>query len=548
MRITLCQLNSTMGDIAGNTRKVKDALASTHQEHPDLLVFSELFIQGYPPRDLLEHDWFIRKSEEAVDALCTESERYPDTGILIGTALGNGDGPGKRLTNSAVLIYRGSVIYRQDKTLLPNYDVFDETRYFDSARSVGIVDFKGEKPAVTVCEDAWNSPDMWPRRMYEGEPVGALAAQGATLIINIAGSPFHLGKQKFRYQLMQNHAQRHGMPFVFLNQIGGNDELIFDGGSLIFDRRGNVIDALPSFEESIRTIDMSRPGGGEKPRGFDSIASVYRALILGLRDYVAKCGFTKTLLGLSGGIDSAVTCALAAAALGPENVLGITMPSRYSTGGSITDSKKLADNLGIPFREIDIESVFNALYDTMQPHFAGMEPGVAEENMQARIRGTILMSMSNKFGSLLLTTGNKSELAVGYCTLYGDMNGGLAVISDLPKTKVYELARYINRDSEIIPQSTIDKAPSAELRHDQKDQDTLPPYELLDEILRLLLEEQRSKRDLLDRSFDEATVSWVIRALKVNEYKRRQAPLGLKVTPKAFGSGRRFPIAARYDI
>ncbi|MBD3346932.1 MAG: NAD+ synthase [Chitinivibrionales bacterium] len=548
MRIALCQLNSIAGDIEGNTRKIIDSLDRVGEDRADLVVFSELFIQGYPPRDLLENRWFIDQTEKAIHELCAVSRKYPNTGILTGAGLPGDAGIGKKLSNAALLIYNGSVVFRQDKSLLPTYDVFDEDRYFDPASSVHICEFKGEKLGVTICEDAWNSEKMWHKRKYDQCPVELLAKQGATLMINISGSPYFLGKQQIRYSIMQGHARKNKVPFIFLNQIGGNDELIFDGSSLYFDAQGELLVQLPSFEEEIRLIDTGNSFTPKEPENLDTLGGLHDALLCGLRDYVHKCGFEKVLVGLSGGIDSAVTCALAVAALGGENVAGVTMPSRYSSEGSVADSKELAENLGIEFSTIPIENPFAAFLEVLEAPFAGTQPGVAEENLQARVRGNILMALSNKFGKLLLATGNKSELAVGYCTLYGDMNGGLSVISDLPKTTVYRLARYINRERETIPIAIIDKIPSAELAPDQKDQDTLPPYEILDHVLQLLIEEHYSRKEIIDRGFNADMVDWIIRAIKRSEYKRRQAAPGLKVTPKAFGSGRRFPVAARYQV
>jgi len=544
MRIALCQLNPVMGDIAGNVQRVAQALGDSASCHPDLLVFPELFLQGYPPRDLLQCNWFVEQTMRALDRVCTISRAYPGVGLLVGTALPQKERPGKGLSNAGVLIVDGAVVFAQAKSLLPTYDVFDESRYFDPARSVDSVSFGGERLGISICEDAWGRATP----SYERDPVQELVEKGATLLINLSGSPFHLGKQKTRFGIMQDHAKRHGRPFIFVNQVGGNDELVFDGTSLAFDARGRLLAALPPFAEAVDVIDTAGSAVAAAPEHLDSIQSVHDALVLGLRDYARKCGFTGALLGLSGGIDSAVTCALAAEALGADRVLGVTMPSRYSSGGSVDDSRALAEALGIEFIRIPIESAFSALLDTVTPHFGGRAPDLTEENMQARIRGAILMSLSNKRGLLLLSTGNKSEMAVGYCTLYGDMNGGLSVISDLPKCTVYRLAHYINRQRQIIPDASIAKPPSAELRPDQKDQDTLPPYEVLDNILEMLVENGASRHDIVSRGFAADTVDWVMRAVQRSEYKRRQAAPGLKMTPKAFGSGRRFPIAARYTV
>lgn len=549
MIVTLAQLNPVVGDIEGNVQKIADALSLSKQDLPDLIVFPELFLVGYPPRDLLEKSWFIEKTQKAVEELTKISMNYPGTGVLAGVPLPTGKSTGRGLYNSAILVHRGKILAAQHKSLLPYYDVFDESRYFDPAPEVAAVSFKGEVLGISICEDAWNDPELWPRRRnYPFDPIEMLAGKGATLLINLSASPFHVGKEKIRYRLVQNHAKKHVLSFVFVNQIGGNDELIFDGRSFCLDQNGEPVDVFPPFEEAVRNVDVSRPG---TPGGYtfqDETASIYEALILGIRDYLRKCGFGKALIGLSGGIDSAVTCCLATAALGKENVLGVTMPGPYSSGGSLEDSRQLAKNLGIDIRVIPITGVFEAYLESIKESFSGKEPDITEENLQARIRGNILMALSNKFGCLVLSTGNKSELAVGYCTLYGDMSGGLSVISDVPKTSVYKLADHINRGSEIIPRAILDKAPSAELKPDQRDQDTLPPYDVLDAILDLYLEESCSLKEMIDKGFDPETVKWVIRAVNRSEFKRRQAAPGLKVTSKAFGIGRRMPIAAKYEL
>lgn len=547
MRIALCQLNPIMGDIAGNTARISDVVRRHANNAIDLFVFPELFVHGYPPRDLLENQWFINQALSALDELCALSRSCAGSGLLTGVALPGKVGEGKGLFNSAVLIADGRILFHQNKSLLPTYDVFDESRYFDPAPEISVFEFRGERLGITVCEDAWNFEGRWACPVHNLDPVAKLAGMGASLLINLSASPFHAGKERLRYSLFGEHAKRHGLPFLFVNQIGGNDELIFDGNSMYFDAEGKLRHKLPAFAEDVRIVDTENPGDLQAPPSFDTIAGVHDALVLGVRDYVRKCGFESVLIGLSGGIDSAVTCAIAVAALGAEKVLGVTMPSRYSSEGSVADSEALAGNLGIELKNIPVERMLEAFEAQLAPHFEGRAPDVTEENLQARIRGTILMSLSNKLGSLLLSTGNKSELAVGYCTLYGDMNGGLAVISDLPKTMVYDVAGFINRDLEIIPQTVLDKEPSAELRPGQKDQDSLPPYDVLDRMLVLLIEEGKSTAEVAEEGFDPETVKWVARAVAANEYKRRQAPPGLKVTPKSFGSGRRFPIAARYE-
>jgi len=495
MKITICQMNPTVGDIAGNLSKIVDTLDETRT---DLVVFPELFLTGYPPKDLLERPWFIEKTRQAVQELLRISKGRPDSGIVVGAPEPTGKSTGKGLFNSALLIHQGRILLSQPKTLLPNYDVFDETRYFDPAPVINTVSFKGETLGISICEDAWNDPDLWPNgRMYAFDPIEALARKGATIFINISASPFHIAKEETRFNLIRNHARKHRARFVFVNQVGANDELVFDGRSLCLDQNGDPVAVCPSFQEHRHTVDTTSACSTSAYQPQGKIESVYEALVLGIRDYMRKCGFSKAVVGLSGGIDSALTCCLAKAALGSHNVLAVSMPSPYSSKGSIDDSKALCANLGIEFK--------------------------------------------------IVPTGKKSELAVGYCTLYGDMSGGLAVISDVPKTMVYELASHVNRQSEIIPRQIIEKPPSAELKPDQVDQDTLPPYPVLDEILRLYIEEVRSVDEIIKSGFDETTVRWVCRAVEKSEYKRKQAAPGLKVTTKAFGVGRRMPIAAKYE-
>jgi len=566
MRIAMAQLNPTIGDFAGNLDKMEQTLAACAAEGaPDLVVFPELFLCGYPPRDLLERAWFIRQAQDAVKRVLEISQRYPEAGILVGVPLPTDRLTGKGLYNSALLIEGGQVLLQQNKSLLPTYDVFDEARYFDPARAISVVPFHGERLGISICEDAWTDPELWLRPPYDSDPIAALAEAGATTLVNISASPFWAGKEEIRYRLLSNHARKHGLPLVFVNQVGANDELVFDGRSLYLDRSGNPCAVFPAFTEAVQTVDTTPPGPAEVYRAQPVIESVYQALVLGIRDYTRKTGFRQVVLGLSGGIDSALTCALAAAALGPENVVGVTMPAPYSSSGSVEDSRELARNLGIRLLAIPISEILEAYLDTLTPFFPpcgegaglreGRAPDVTEENIQSRIRGNTLMALSNKFGYLVLTTGNKSELAVGYCTLYGDMSGGLAVIADVPKTMVYELARYVNRKRdivpqplrEIIPQASLTKPPSAELRPNQTDQDTLPPYDILDGILKLYVDEGCSLAEIVDRGYERDTVRWVLRAVDRNEYKRWQAAPGLKVTSKAFGMGRRIPVAARYS-
>jgi NAD+ synthase (glutamine-hydrolysing) len=551
----MAQLNPTIGDYAGNVDKLERTLAACADDAPDLVVFPELYLCGYPPRDLLERAWFIHQSLDAVTRVQEVSRHYPGTGILVGAPLPTDRLTGKGLYNAALLIEDGRVLLQQNKSLLPTYDVFDEARYFDPAQAISVAPFHGERLGISICEDAWTDPELWLRPPYDTDPIGALAEAGATTLVNISASPFWAGKEGIRYRLLSNHARKNGLPLVFVNQVGANDELVFDGRSLYLDRSGSLCAVFPSFAERVQTIDTNRSERVEVYLAQPVIESVHQALVLGIRDYLRKTGFRQVVLGLSGGIDSALTCALAATALGPENVVGVTMPAPYSSSGSVEDSRQLARNLGIRLLEIPISEVFAAYLETLTPFFPaesaglreGRAPDVTEENIQSRIRGNILMALSNKFGYLVLTTGNKSELAVGYCTLYGDMSGGLAVIADVPKTMVYELARYVNRDREIIPQASLTKPPSAELRPNQTDQDTLPPYDILDGILRLYVDEGRSLAEIVAQGYERETVRWVLRAVDRNEYKRWQAAPGLKVTSKAFGMGRRMPVAARYS-
>ena len=477
MRVTLAQLDPVVGDIQGNAYRLVDVVATAAAQSSDLVVFPELFLVGYPPKDLLERGWFVQQAVDAVQRVREASRAFPHTGILFGAPIPSGSSSGRGRYNAALLVCGGRLLGIARKTLLPVYDVFDEERYFDPAPRVGVLPFKGEALGVHVCEDAWNDHTLWSqRRLYDEDPVAILAEQGATMLVNLSASPFSVGKERVRHALMRGHALKHRMPFLYVNQVGANDELIFDGQSLCFGARGQLLTALPAFREAVSTVDTQVSAAGAAYSPLEEIASTHNALVLGVRDYARKCGFTTAVVGLSGGIDSAVTCAIAAGALGPENVLGVSMPSPYSSQGSLDDARELADNLGISYRVIPIADTFQSYLSTMTDAFSGMEPNVAEENIQARIRGNILMALSNKFGHLVLSTGNKSELSVGYCTLYGDMSGGLAVISDVPKGMVYDLARYMNRGTRIVPQGSIDKPPSAELKPNQVDQDTLPPY------------------------------------------------------------------------
>jgi NAD+ synthase (glutamine-hydrolysing) len=555
MRIVLAQLNPIVGNVSGNVRRVQQALERARGFSPDLVVFSELMLTGYPPRDLLARNWFIDRVEAGLSDMAQISARFPEIGIILGAPVRSPRSLGRGLLNAAILLAGGKEQFRQAKSLLPTYDVFDETRYFEPADKVRPAEFGGEVLGISVCEDAWtwptgaadaNHPEMWERAAYNRDPVAELASAGVTVLINISASPFAVGKEAVRKRLIAGHASRHGLPFVFVNQVGGNDELVFDGRSMAFDRQGRPQLALRPFEEEIALVVTGSDGADRNYAEIDPVESIHDALVLGVRDYVRKCGFEKAVLGLSGGIDSAVVCCLAAAALGPKNVLGITMPSEHSSPGSVEDSRRLAENLGIEFREVGIAAAYHAYLSSLAREFSGQKPDTTEENLQARVRGNILMAISNKLGHLVLATGNKSELAVGYCTLYGDMSGGLCVLADVPKTMVYALARHINRAGQVIPQSIIQKPPSAELRPNQTDQDTLPPYDVLDAVIAGYVDEGLSADEIVSAGHDRRTVEWVIRAVNRNEYKRRQAAPGLKVTSRAFGTGWRMPIAARY--
>ncbi|HDQ44303.1 MAG TPA: NAD+ synthase [bacterium] len=546
MKITLAQLNPTIADFPGNLKKAEAAVHRARSDGSDLVVFPELFLTGYPPRDLLERHDFVSEADRALGRLIEISARFPEPGILMGTIQPTQKGTSHLLYNSALLIRDGQILFRQHKSLLPTYDVFDEARYFEPAGAIRVYEYAGEKLGVTLCEDAWNDTGILPGRAYGLDPVEALARNGATLLVNLSASPFHAGKETVRYRLLRNHATRHRVPFVLVNQVGGNDELLFDGRSLILDPDGRLLADLPSFEETVRTIRLDAPPVADVFHPRDPVGSVHDALVLGVSDYCVKCGFGKVLLGLSGGIDSAVVAAIAARALGPENVTGVAMPSVFTSAESNEDAAKLAANLGIRFRIIPIEPLRTAMLDLLSPEFEGLPEDTTEENIQARIRGNILMALSNKFGALTLSTGNKSELSMGYCTLYGDMSGGLGVISDVPKTLVYDLARFINRETEHIPRRILERPPSAELKPDQKDEDTLPPYPVLDRILELYLDEGKSEEEIVAAGLDAETVRRIIDTVRRNEYKRRQAPPGLKVTSKAFGMGRRMPVAAKF--
>ncbi len=548
MRISLAQLNPRVGDLEGNLARLERAWDEAVARGADLVVTPELYLVGYPPRDLLDRPGFIAAVGRAVDRAVEMSASRPGTGLILGAPRPSGQPTGRGLHNSAVLIHDGRIVFEQAKTLLPTYDVFDEARYFDPSPAVKVVRFKDRVLGLSVCEDCWNVPQFeGVLQHYAVDPVAVQVQEQADILINISASPYFVAKDVLRFELFKAHVRRHRRPFIFVNQVGANDELIFDGRSVLMDADSRPRVLARAFDEDEITVDLSSPPLPVVFRPADRIADVHDALVLGIKDYVHKCGFAKVTLGLSGGVDSAVTCVLAAQALGPKNVIGVTMPGPYSSPGSIEDSQRLSRNLGIELVEAPIGPIFEAYLQSLGPHFKGRAPDVTEENIQARIRGNVLMALSNKFGYLVLSTGNKSELAVGYCTLYGDMSGGLAVISDVPKTMVYQLARHLNRAGEIIPRTVIDKPPSAELRPEQTDQDTLPAYEILDQILYHYVDQGLSPDQIEAKGFDPEVVGWITRTVVKNEYKRRQAAPGLKVTTKAFGVGRRMPIAAHFD-
>ena len=543
MRIALAQINTTVGDIRGNRDRVFKEIDNAGRLGADLVLFPELTLTGYPPRDMLGIHGFVDANIAALHDIALRTGR---TGAVIGFVDRNTRGEGKEFHNAAALVAEGKIQGTVHKTLLPTYDVFDEDRYFEKSRENRIIPFGGRRVGITICEDAWNAEDFWPRPLYPTDPVRALVEQGADLLVNISASPFEMNKPRFRYSMLLEHVRRHHLPMLYLNLVGGNDDLIFDGNSLVIGRHGNLVAQARSFGEDLLVLDPD--SATDQPyREGDAVQDLLDALVLGTRDYAQKCGFRSAVLGLSGGIDSAVTACVAAEALGSANVLGVSMPSVYSARASHDDAQTLAQNLGIEFRVIPIQPLFHEYIGVLAPIFRDRPPDTTEENLQARIRGNLLMALSNKFGYLVLSTGNKSEIGVGYCTLYGDMAGGLAVISDVPKTDVYRLAAYINRGREIIPRNTVDRAPSAELRPDQTDQDTLPDYTVLDEILRLRVEGQLAVDEITARGFDRGTVAEVVKMIHASEYKRRQAAPGLKVSQRAFGTGRRMPIASRIN-
>ncbi|MCF7689503.1 MAG: NAD+ synthase [Cephaloticoccus sp.] len=545
MRIGLAQINTIVGDLAGNRRKIIDAYQGLVTQGAELVVFPELAVCGYPPRDLLFKKRFVSDVETSLAEIAAAIADVP---ALIGTVEANADGHGRNCFNAAAFCQHGKVQSSSHKCLLPTYDVFDEDRYFEPSAKPGVICHGGLRIGVTICEDIWTHPMIGTRRLYRGlDPVSQLATENCDLMINLSASPWHHGKGHVRDKLVTDAARSLGCPVVYVNAVGGNDELIFDGRSLVANASGRVTFGLAAFQEDLEVVDISaRQPLLDRSFAQEDLKDVYDALVLGLRDYAHKSGFKRALIALSGGIDSALVAVIAAEALGPDNLIGVSLPSSISSQHSRDDARILAGNLGIRFETIAIADAVAACETALGPVFAGKKTDVTEENIQARIRGVLMMAMSNKFGSLLLTTGNKSEIAVGYCTLYGDMAGGLAVISDVFKTQVYALARWINRTEEIIPANTIEKPPSAELRPGQKDEDSLPPYDQLDAILEGYVEEGLASRDLIAQGFPATVVTDIIRKVDLNEYKRKQAAPGLKITPLAFGVGRRIPIVQKY--
>ena len=539
MKIGLSQINPIIGNIEYNKSKILDGYKKGIEKGVDLVILPELALCGYSPQDLIEKDEF---RQAVIKATIDIAEQTKEIGLIFGTITEEFDNVGTGVYNSAVLCFNGKIQFVQHKTLLPNYDVFDEVRYFESAKDVHNFEFKGEKLGISICEDIWNDADYWKQRLYERDPVQRLIDKGATVLINISASPYHFGRKDERREMLSVLTKTNNIPLAYVSCVGAQTDLIFDGASLCLDRKGELVKSGKSFKEDFFIFDTD---ANYEPleithKSYGEV--ILQALVLGLKDYAAKTGFKKALVGLSGGIDSALVTYIAVQAFGSENVHVVMMPSQYSSKGSITDSEKLIQNLNISSETISIESVYNEFIKVLSPSFKNTKPDVTEENLQARIRGTLLMALSNKFGYLLLTTGNKSEMAVGYATLYGDMNGAIAVIADVYKTQVYEIANYINRNEEIIPQNIIDKAPSAELRPNQKDEDSLPPYEILDKILQLYLEEYKEIEEISEILGDRELVKKYLKMVDRNEFKRKQAAPVLRVTQKAFGYGRRFPI------
>lgn len=546
MKIALGQINPTVGDFSGNSAKIIQFARQAQSAGAGLILFPELAVCGYPPRDLVERPSFVERNRTTVEQIAAETAGIA---VICGMVTPAHAESGKSVMNSAALLRNGRIEFIQSKMLLPTYDVFDEMRNFAPARSQQLFDFCGKKMALTICEDAWNDKSFWPQQLYDRDPVAEIAGKGSSILLNISSSPYTLDKRSVRHDMLRTIAREHRVPVVYVNQVGGNDSLLFDGSSVAFMPDGRLAARAKSFEEDLIYFDTITGLGDVRPAVEDELDAAYRALVLGTRDYVRKCGFRKVVIGLSGGVDSALVAAIATEALGRESVLGVAMPGPYSSQGSVRDAKKLAENLGIEFLALPIGETFASYKQDLSTTFQGLPEDATEENLQARIRGNLLMALSNKFGSLVLSTGNKSEMAVGYCTLYGDMAGGLAVISDVPKTMVYKLSHFVNHERELIPRATIEKPPSAELRPNQRDSDSLPEYEVLDRILKAYVEDVRSPEEIADH-FDYPLELVRSVALKVdqNEYKRKQAPPGLKLTSKAFSVGRRFPLAQKFSV
>ena len=546
MKIALGQINPTVGDFTGNAAKIVQFALQARSAGAELVLFPELSVSGYPPLDLVERRSFVNRSRLTAERIAVETEGIA---VICGMVTPAEAESGKTVMNSAVLLRDGHIDFIQSKMLLPTYDVFDESRNFAPAKSQQLFNFGGNHVALTICEDAWNDKRFWNRRLYGVDPVEELVQAGGNVVLNISASPFWLGKRELRRDMLASIARNQKVTVAMVNQVGGNDSLVFDGSSLVISPHGQVIAQAKSFEEDLIYFDSEKLTGDMHVQIAGEEASAYEALVLGTRDYVHKCGFERAIIGLSGGIDSALTACIAVDALGRDNVIGVGMPGPYSSEGSVEDARHLAQNLKSRFELLSINEIYQTARQTLSPVFSGMAPDVTEENIQSRARGMVLMAMSNKLGALVLSTGNKSELAVGYCTLYGDMVGGLAVISDVPKTLVYRLAAYVNSRKKVIPEATIEKPPSAELRPDQKDSDSLPPYDILDKILEEFVEESSSAEQIAHvYSLDPELVRRVIRMIERSEYKRQQAAPGIKISAKAFGYGRRFPIAAKSEV
>jgi NAD+ synthase (glutamine-hydrolysing) len=553
VKLALAQINPTVGDFSGNTRKIIDFAKEAAGRGAELVLFPELAVCGYPPADFLEKDAFLLQAQRSVLEIATATKEI-SAAVLCGSVTPSPQAEGKRVHNTAVLMAHGRILMEQHKMLLPFYDVFDEQRYFEPAAGQQIFSLDGQPLAITICEDAWNDKEFWRSRRYQMDPIASLmqgAPDAAPLLVNISASPYWQGKRQLRAEMLSALAQRYRTTVALVNQVGGNDSLIFDGSSMVIGPDGQVIAQARSFAEDLMIVDTaaSIPVPVDVAPAEEEIAATYDALVLGTRDYVRKCGFSKALVALSGGIDSALVAAIAVDALGKDNVMGIGMPSQYSSQGSVDDSRSLAEHLGIHYEVMPIRDIFERAMTALQPLFAGSPSGLAEENLQSRIRGVLMMALSNKFSSLVLTTGNKSEMSTGYCTLYGDMVGALAVIGDVFKTRVYQLSHYVNREREVIPTATLTKPPSAELRPDQKDTDSLPPYEVLDPILEAYVERYGSAEQIaFSQQLDIELVSSVLKLVERSEYKRQQAAPVLKVTRKSFGTGRRFPIAVKVQV